>query len=160
MSSSILRTANGIIFPLTLLFAFYMALKGHNYPGGGFIGGLIAAVALVLYRMSHGREAMTRLMPIHPRTLVAIGLAIATLTGLFPMIYGPFFSSDPQAMPMLRSFAPYVDLGIGEPVHMPSALFFDIGVLLVVIGVSVGMIVRLGEEVPQEDDEQQEGQAQ
>lgn len=138
MSSLILRTANGIIFPLTLLFALYMALKGHNAPGGGFIGGLIAAVALMLYRMSHGREAMARLMPIHPRVVVAAGLAIATLTGFVPLLFGE---------PMLRSIAPYINLGIGDPVHLPSALWFDLGVLLVVVGVSVGMIVRLGEEV-------------
>ena len=141
MSSSILRTANGIIFPLTLLFALYMALKGHNYPGGGFIGGLIAAVALVLYRMSHGPDAMMRLMPIHPRVIVALGLGIAALTGVVPL----FFNE-----PMLRSIAPYINLGVGEPVHLPSALFFDVGVLLVVVGVSVGMIVRLGEEVEDE----------
>ncbi|MGB1124596.1 MAG: MnhB domain-containing protein [Phycisphaeraceae bacterium] len=141
MSSSILRTANGIIFPLTLLFALYMALKGHNYPGGGFIGGLIAAVALVLYRMSHGADAMARLMPIHPRVVVAAGLGIATLTGIIPLFFGE---------PMLRSIAPYVNFGFGEDVHLPSALFFDVGVLLVVVGVSVGMIVRLGEEVDDE----------
>ena len=141
MSSLILRTANGIIFPLTLLFALYMALKGHNAPGGGFIGGLIAAVALVLYRMSHGHKAMQRLMPIHPRVVVAVGLGIATLTGIVPLFFGE---------PMLRSVAPYINLGVGDPVHMPSALFFDLGVLLVVIGVSVGMIVRLGEEVEDE----------
>jgi multisubunit Na+/H+ antiporter MnhB subunit len=141
MSSSILRTANGIIFPLTLLFALYMALKGHNYPGGGFIGGLIAAVALVLYRMSHGADAMARLMPIHPRVVVAAGLGIATLTGIIPLFLGE---------PMLRSIAPYVNFGFGEDVHLPSALFFDVGVLLVVVGVSVGMIVRLGEEVDDE----------
>ena len=138
MTSTILRTANGIIFPLTLLFALYMALKGHNYPGGGFIGGLIAAVGLVLYRMSHGRDAMLRLMPIHPRVVVATGLGIATLTGIVPLLFGE---------PMLRSIAPYINFGFGEDVHVPSALFFDVGVLLVVVGVSVGMIVRLGEEV-------------
>jgi len=141
MSSTILRTANGIIFPLTLLFALYMALKGHNYPGGGFIGGLIAAVALVLYRMSHGRDAMRRLMPIHPRIVVATGLGLAALTGIVPLVFGE---------PMLRSIAPYVNFGFGEEVHLPSALFFDVGVLLVVVGVSVGMIVRLGEEVEDE----------
>lgn len=144
MSSIILRTANGIIFPLTLLFALYMAAKGHNFPGGGFIGGLIAAVALVLYRMTHGRDAMARLMPIHPRVIIAAGLGLATLTGIIPL----FFNE-----PMLRSIAPYINLGIGDPVHLPSAMFFDIGVLLTVVGVSVGMIVRLGEEVPPEEEE-------
>ncbi|MEM6507514.1 MAG: MnhB domain-containing protein [Planctomycetota bacterium] len=141
MSSSILRTANGIIFPLTLLFALYMALKGHNFPGGGFIGGLIAAVALVLYRMSHGTDAMMRLMPIHPRVVVAVGLAIAGFTGIVPLFFGE---------PMLRTAAPYVSFGFGEDVHLPSALAFDVGVLLVVVGVAVGMIVRLGEEVEDE----------
>jgi len=138
MTSLILRTANGIIFPLTLLFALYMALKGHNYPGGGFIGGLIAAVALVLYRMSHGHDAMLRLMPIHPRVVVAAGLGLASLTGIVPLFFGE---------PMLRTVAPYVNFGFGQDVHLPSALVFDVGVFLVVIGVSVGMIVRLGEEV-------------
>ncbi len=138
MSSMILRTANGVIFPLTLLFALYMALKGHNAPGGGFIGGLVAAVALVLYRMSHGREAMGRLMPIHPRMLVAFGLTLASATSVIPLIFG---------LPLLTSRAPYVNFGVGEPVHLPTAMWFDLGVLFVVIGVSVGMIVRLGEEV-------------
>ncbi|MFN3166799.1 MAG: MnhB domain-containing protein [Phycisphaeraceae bacterium] len=141
MSSMILRTANGIIFPLTLLFALYMALKGHNYPGGGFIGGLIAAVALVLFRMSHGRDAMYRLMPIHPRVIIAVGLTLATITAVVPLFFG---------LPLLTSRAPYVDFGVGEPVHLPTALWFDLGVLLVVVGVSVGMIVRLGEEVEDE----------
>lgn len=146
MTSPILRTANAIIFPLTLLFALYMALKGHNYPGGGFIGGLIAAVALVLYRMSHGTDAMMRLMPVHPRVVIAVGLGIAALTGIIPLFFGE---------PMLRTIAPYVNFGVGEPVHLPSALFFDVGVLLTVVGVSVGMIVRLGEELPPEEEEPQ-----
>jgi len=141
MSSLILRTANGIIFPLTLLFALYMTLKGHNAPGGGFIGGLVAAVALVLFRMSHGRDAMYRLMPIHPRVVIAVGLALATLTAIVPLFFG---------LPLLTSRAPYVDFGVGDPVHLPTALWFDLGVLLVVVGVSVGMIVRLGEEVEDE----------
>ena len=141
MSSLILRTAIGIIFPLTLLFACYMALKGHNVPGGGFIGGLIASVALMLYRMSHGRDAMARLMPIHPRVLIALGLALAAITATTPLFFG---------LPLLTSRDPYVDFGVGDPVHLPTAMWFDIGVLLVVVGVSVGMIVRLGEEVEDE----------
>lgn len=138
MSSLILRTANGIIFPLTLIFAFYMALKGHNAPGGGFIGGLIAAVGLVLFRMSHGRDAMMRLMPVHPRVLIVTGLTLAAATSVIPLFFG---------LPLLTSRAPYVNFGVGDPVHLPTAMWFDLGVLLVVVGVSVGMIVRLGEEV-------------
>lgn len=139
MSSLILRTANHFIVPATLLFAAYMAMKGHNLPGGGFIGGLIAAVALVLYRMSHGREAMDRIMPIHPRVLVAGGLVIAGITAVVPL----FFDQALLTSTVFDIPLPYTP----EPLHVPTAFFFDVGVLLVVIGVSVGMIVRLGEEV-------------
>lgn len=144
MSSLILRTANQFIIPVTLLFAAYMALKGHNLPGGGFIGGLIAAVALVLYRMSHGRDAMSRIMPFHPRVLIATGLAIATLTGILPLLW---------QKPLLYSVVIDVPLPYAaEALHIPTAFFFDVGVLLVVVGVSVGMIVRLGEEIEEADE--------
>jgi len=137
MSSLILRSAMGLIFPLTLIFAMYMALKGHNEPGGGFIGGLIAAVALVMVRLSHGRDAMQRLMPFHPPLLIALGLAFATVPGIVPLLFD---------LPMLTSRAPYI-YPLGEKVHLPTALFFDTGVFLVVVGVASGMIFRLGEEV-------------
>ncbi|MEM9021747.1 MAG: MnhB domain-containing protein [Planctomycetota bacterium] len=147
MSSLILRTANQFIVPVTLLFAAYMALKGHNLPGGGFIGGLIAAVSLVLYRMSHGRAAMSRIMPFHPRVMVAAGLAIATLTGVVALCFGK---------PMLYSEVIYIDLpytdATADPFYIPSAFFFDVGVMLVVVGISVGMIVRLGEEIEEVDE--------
>lgn len=137
MSSSILRTVMGLVFPLTLLFAVYMALKGHNQPGGGFIGGLILAVALVLVRMSHGKAAMAAVMPFHPRLLVAAGLALAGMTAVTPLAFG---------LPLLTSRAPYLHI-LGEEVHLPTPLFFDLGVLMVVVGVAAGMIFRLGEEV-------------
>ncbi|XAL99973.1 hypothetical protein OT109_01035 [Phycisphaeraceae bacterium D3-23] len=137
MSSLILRSAMGLIFPLTFIFAIYMALKGHNAPGGGFIGGLIAATAMVMVRMSHGQAAMARLMPFHPRVLIATGLAIATLTGIIPLLFD---------LPMLTSRAPYI-YPLGQEVHVPTAFFFDLGVFLVVVGVAAGMIFRLGEEV-------------
>jgi len=145
MSSLILRTANQFIVPVTLLFAAYMAIKGHNLPGGGFIGGLIAAVALVLYRMSHGRAAMDRIMPIHPRVLVASGLALAALTSVLPLAFGkPLLYSTVINIPL-----PYA----AEDLHIPSAFFFDTGVLLVVVGIAVGIIVRLGEEIQEEDEQ-------
>ncbi|MEE9405749.1 MAG: MnhB domain-containing protein [Algisphaera sp.] len=139
MTSPLFKTAARLIVPLTLIFAAYVALKGHNAPGGGFIGGLMASVGFILYRMAHGRAAMLRLMPFHPRGLVALGLAIAYTTALVPLAFGK---------PLLTSLiinAFYI--GFGQTVHFASAVFFDIGVLLVVVGVSVGMIQRLNEEV-------------
>lgn len=141
MSSLILRTAMRVIGPLSLLFAAYMTLKGHNEPGGGFIGGLIAATALVLYRMSDGPEALHRLIPVHPRLLLTIGLSMSMLTGLVPLLLGE---------PFLKSYTAYVNLGF-DTVHVASAMVFDTGIFLVVIGVSIGMIVRLSEEVENPD---------
>ncbi len=139
MTSTLFKTAARLIVPLTLIFAAYIAMRGHNSPGGGFIGGLMASVGLILYRMAHGRAALLRLLPFHPRVLVALGLAIAYVTALVPLALG---------QPLLTSLV--IDglyIGLGQTIHFASAVFFDIGVLLVVVGVTVGMIQRLSEEV-------------
>ena len=138
MNSLILHTAIKLIVPLGLLFALFMALKGHDEPGGGFIGGLIAAVSLVIYRISAGAEAFERLIPTHPRTIVMLGMLIAVATGLAPMLLG---------WPFLSTWHDYLPLPGGERVHLASALAFDAGVLLVVIGAAIGMILRLSEEL-------------
>ena len=139
MSTVLLRTAAKLIFPLTLIFAMFIALKGHNEPGGGFIGGLMAAVGFLFYRMAHGRGALLALLPFHPRLMVAVGLAIAGLTGVWPMLWGGAF---------LRStIVDELAIGFGQTIHFASAVFFDAGVLLVVVGVSVGIIQRLSEEL-------------
>ena len=137
MSSVILRTAVRFILPLTFLYAAYAALKGHNEPGGGFIAGLIASVGLCTYRMSYGDRAFHRLLPIHPRWLVFVGLGLAAGVAALPLLFG---------QPLLRSASTTLHLG-GADVHLVSATAFDLGVLLVVVGVAVGMISRLGEEL-------------
>ncbi len=137
MSSVILRTAVRFILPLTFLYAAYAALKGHNGPGGGFIAGLIASVGLCTYRMSYGDRAFHRLLPIHPRWLVFVGLGLTAGVAALPLLFG---------QPLLRSASTTLHLG-GADVHLVSTTAFDLGVLLVVIGVAVGMISRLGEEL-------------
>ena len=139
MTSLLLKTSAKLIFPLTLIFAMFIALKGHNEPGGGFIGGLMAAVAFLFYRMAHGRGALLRLMPFHPRVVVALGLGIAMATGVWPMLWGGSF--------LRSSIIDEMPIGFGQQIHFASAVFFDVGVLLVVVGVSVGMIQRLSEEI-------------
>ena len=137
MSSVILRTAVRFILPLTFLYAAYAALKGHNGPGGGFIAGLIASVGLCTYRMSYGDRAFHRLLPIHPRWLVFVGLGLTAGVAALPLLFG---------QPLLRSASTTLHLG-GADVHLVSATAFDLGILLVVVGVAVGMISRLGEEL-------------
>ncbi len=139
LRSVLLRTAMKLILPISLLFAGYIFFKGHNEPGGGFIAGLIAAVALAAYRMSEGGDALRRLVPVTPGVMGAIGLAIAIATGLIPMLIGqPFFTSSQGYIPLP---------GADSPFHWTSVMFFDLGVFIVVIAVSVGIINRFEEEL-------------
>jgi len=139
LRSVLLRTAMKLILPISLLFAGYVFFKGHNAPGGGFIAGLIAAVALAAYRMSEGGDALRRLVPLTPGVMGAIGLAIAIVTGLIPMLIGlPFFTSSQGYIPLP---------GADSPFHWTSVMFFDLGVFIVVIAVSVGIINRFEEEL-------------
>jgi multicomponent K+:H+ antiporter subunit A len=150
LGSSMLRIAMRLVLPVVLLFAGYVFFKGHNEPGGGFIAGLIASVGIAAYRMSAGVDGLRRLMPIKPGLLAAIGLAIALITGFAPLLLklltggwdaggigGPFFMSDNQ----------YIDLPGGGVYHWTSVALFDLGVFIVVVAASVGMINRFEEEL-------------
>ncbi len=139
ISSPVLRNSMRLILPLTLLYALYAMLKGHNEPGGGFIGGMIFATAICTYRMSHGFAAQLRLMPIHPRYLIFLGLGMALSTSAIPLLFG---------YPFLRSAVGEFHLPFSaHPFHYASAMAFDLGVMLVVVGVAVGMITQLSEEL-------------
>lgn len=138
MTSRILQTAMHLILPLSLLMAAFAAMKGHNAPGGGFIAGLIASVAFCTYRMANGPEAFFNLLPVHPRTLLFWGLSLALIDAVVPLFFG---------LPLLTSRVGGFTLPGGEEIHYASAMIFDLGVLLVVVGVATGMITRLSEEL-------------
>jgi len=138
LTSSLFRTAMRLILPLSLIFAAYVFFKGHNEPGGGFIAGLIIAVSLAVYRMADGRGALTKLLPIKPGPMAALGLLLALTTAATPLALGE---------PFLRSATGYLPLPGGGEYHWASVLLFDIGVLIVVVAVSVGVINRLTEEL-------------
>lgn len=144
LRSYMLRTAMKLLLPLSLLFAAYVFFKGHDEPGGGFIAGLIASVGLAAYRMSDGGAALRKLLPIKPGLTAAMGLALALGTGLAPLLIdlvtgdgGPFFTSDNS----------YIGLIGGGTYHWTSVALFDLGVFIVVVAVSVGMINRFEEEL-------------
>ncbi|GAB4552053.1 MAG: Na+/H+ antiporter subunit A [Phycisphaerales bacterium] len=144
MVSSMLKVAMRAIVPLALIFAGYVFFKGHQLPGGGFNAGLIAAVALVVYRMTEGRMALRAIVPLNPALMVAMGLAIALLTGAIPMLLDLFGG---VALPFLTSGDIYIDLDSTTSYHLVSVMLFDLGVFIVVVGASVGMINRLEEEL-------------
>ncbi|MFO7544682.1 MAG: MnhB domain-containing protein [Trueperaceae bacterium] len=131
----------GFALPVTfaiLAFGFHMLLRGHNAPGGGFIAGLMVAVAALLMRMARQQ----RLLSISPSALVPVGLVVALLTGAAPMLVG---------RPFLTSAYGYVRLPLLGEVEWASAALFDVGVFLVVIGVTVTIIELLTEHGAADD---------
>jgi multicomponent Na+:H+ antiporter subunit A len=131
VASPIFRTAARLLMPLLLVFSVFLLLRGHNEPGGGFVGGLVAAAAFALYSIAFGVQRARQALLIRPLTLLGAGLLIALVAGL-PAVAGgrPFLAA-------LWAFGP---AAVGTPV------LFDVGVFLVVAGVVVMMIFTLAEE--------------
>jgi multicomponent Na+:H+ antiporter subunit B len=124
MSTLIFRTAAPAIVALMLVFSVFVLLRGHNDPGGGFIGGLIAAAAILVYALAGGVARVRRALRLHPITFAGSGLVIAGLSGL------PSYLRD---MPYLTGLWVFGDLG-GAEVSISTTTVFDIGVYLVVFG--------------------------
>ena len=131
MTSSIFRTGARYLMPVLLLFAIFLLARGHNEPGGGFVGGLVAAAAFALYLIAYGVQRARQLLWLKPMSLLAAGLSIALLSGVPGAVRGQSF------MTAQWSFDP---IAIGTPV------LFDLGVFLVVSGVVLMMIFSLAEE--------------
>jgi multicomponent Na+:H+ antiporter subunit B len=133
--SLILSTATRYLLPLLLLFSIFLLLRGHYEPGGGFVGGLVAAAAFALYTITFGVTRSREVLRLDPRILIGAGLLVATLSGVFAWIYGNAYLTAvwlKQSWPILGK--------VGTP------LLFDIGVYFVVLGVVLKIIFVLVEE--------------
>ena len=141
MSSSLLRIASRFLMPLLLLFALFLLLRGHNEPGGGFVGGLVVAAAFVLYVIAYGLPAGRRALLIEPSTLLGAGLLVAVGSGMPAVFLGLPFMTALWTTVALGSMA--VDVG--------TPLVFDIGVFLAVIGVVLTIVFNLAAVTGSED---------
>jgi multicomponent Na+:H+ antiporter subunit B len=133
----ILRTATRYLVPLLILFSIFLLLRGHNEPGGGFVAGLVAAAAFALYALASGVPAARRALPVDTHNLIGAGLLVSLSSGIFPMLLGEPFLTGKWAkitVPILG------ELEIGTP------FIFDIGVSMVVVGVTLLIIFSLAEE--------------
>jgi multicomponent Na+:H+ antiporter subunit B len=133
--SSILQTATRVLMPLLLLFAVFLLLRGHNEPGGGFVGGLVVASSFVLYSIAFGVNAARRALLVTPSTLFASGLLVALLSGLPGVIEGrPFMTA---VWTTFQAGSAAIDVG--------TPLIFDVGVFFAVIGVVLTIVFTLAE---------------
>lgn len=126
MTSSLLIISSRYISPLLLVLSLIVLYRGHNLPGGGFIGGLIAASSVLLLAIAEGWGKTERGLPVQPMTLMAIGLGLAGVSGFFGIISGGVF--------MEGVWLPFVELPLLGKVKLGTPFLFDIGVYLVVIG--------------------------
>ncbi len=124
MNSLILRTTTMLLITILLLFSVFLLLRGHDLPGGGFIGGLTAAAAVALYVLAFGAQAANEMVRVRPRALLGFGLTAAVVAGLIAVLFGT---------PFLTGHWLIIDLPGSAEVKLSTVLLFDVGVYLVVV---------------------------
>ncbi len=135
--SVVLETVVRLAFHTVLVFGLYLLFAGHNQPGGGFIGGLVSGAAFILRYVAGGRRELRAAVPVDPRLPLVLGLLLATATGIAALFLGGQFLES--------GYRDLVVPVLGD-VALVSALAFDIGVYLVVVGLVLGLLRTLGAE--------------
>ena len=131
----VMASFSRLLLPLALLVAIFVLLRGHNLPGGGFIAGLITAIALITQYLANGIAWTGSRMSARLNPMIGIGLLIATATGLASWVFG---------YPFLTSTFTYLHWPLVGKFEVASAMLFDLGVYLVVVGVTLVILLRLG----------------
>lgn len=135
MATLIFRTAAPWLTSLMLMFSVFVLLRGHNEPGGGFIGGLIAASAFAIHGIAFGVPPVRRAMHFHPMAISGFGLFLAASSGLVSLMFGVPFLTGLWTSPRL----------LGVSVDLSTVMLFDIGVYLVVVGSITSIALALEE---------------
>lgn len=125
-------------------FSLYLLTAGHNQPGGGFVGGLVAGAAVALAYVAGGLDDVRGLLPVKPWSVLGGGLALAAASAIVPLLLG----GPPLQQGFVSLHAPLLD-----DIKITSALVFDTGVYAVVLGVALMAFEALGEEASPEDPE-------
>jgi multicomponent Na+:H+ antiporter subunit B len=125
--------------PTLVLFSVFLLVTGHDVPGGGFAGGLIASAALLLVFLAFGARGVKRALPLDPEALTGVGLAAAILAGIVGLLFNDTFLTYTYASAELPL--------VGE-VKISTLLLFDVGVYILVIGLVATAVLRLGTEQP------------
>ena len=139
MNSVILVAGTRLLVALLLVFSVFMLLRGHNEPGGGFIGGLIGATGFVVYAIACGTSAAREALRVPPEKIAMSGLGIALFAGVMAVVFGDGFFTGQWL------FIGATETDKGTPIS--SVLVFDIGVYLVVMGSILTLSFALEEGV-------------
>ncbi|MEO0386655.1 MAG: Na+/H+ antiporter subunit B [Pseudomonadota bacterium] len=139
MNSVILRAGTRYLVALLLVFSLFMLYRGHNEPGGGFIGGLIGATGFVLYAIACGTADARKALRVEPQTLAVLGLGLSLGAGLFAAFFGDALFTGQWL------FIGGSETEKGFP--LSTVLFFDIGVYMVVFGSILTLVFAMEEEI-------------
>ncbi|MEH7176893.1 Na(+)/H(+) antiporter subunit B [Neobacillus vireti] len=133
----IIRSVTKVAVVIIFTFAINLFVSGHHFPGGGFIGGLAFSSALILLFLTFDIETVRKNIPVDFKVVAAVGVLIAVLTGVGGMLFNaPFLS---------QTFG-YFNLPIFGKTELATAVLFDIGVGLAVIGTSITIILSIGDD--------------
>jgi multicomponent Na+:H+ antiporter subunit B len=136
VNTLIFRTIAPLLVVVMIVFSVFVMLRGHNEPGGGFIGGLIAAAAIAIYGMAAGPAAVRKALKADPITFAGFGVVLAGLSGMLSMMF---------EVPFLTGL--WVDLHLGDAVlPLSTPMVFDIGVYFVVFGTISAIALGLEDE--------------
>ena len=136
MSSLILKTATRLLVGLILTFSVYLLMRGHNAPGGGFAGALVAGTGFALFAIAEGPSVVRKALRIAPQKIAVIGLGLALGSGLVALVVDRPFLTGIWWIPQSKQGAA---LALGTP------LVFDVGVFLTVLGTILTLILALEE---------------
>jgi len=126
-----------LMFPVIAVLAFYLLLRGHNLPGGGFVAGITLAVAVILQYMAGGTRWAESRLAIRPTRWIGAGLLLAGGTGAGAWLF---------AHPFLTSHTAHLALPLFGELHLPSAFFFDLGVFSLVVGATGLILIALAHQ--------------
>jgi multicomponent Na+:H+ antiporter subunit B len=131
-----------LMMPVLVLFSLFLLLRGHNQPGGGFIGGLVGASSIILMTLAYGSDEVRQRLRIDFLRWLFYGLSVALIAGLIGMVFGTAFQHAVWWSTFIR--------GIGR-IEFSTPLLFDIGVYIVVFSATSAIVMSLAEEGERED---------
>jgi multicomponent K+:H+ antiporter subunit A len=131
----LLVTVSKLLLPIALLVSVFLYLRGHNEPGGGFVAGLVTGVALILQYIAEGSDDTRPRLPWNYLGVIGAGVLIAVLTGLGSWLFG---------FPFLTTTFTYVTLPVVGKFELASAMLFDLGVYLAVVGTVLLILSGIG----------------
>ncbi|WP_226962837.1 MnhB domain-containing protein [Streptomyces sp. C8S0] len=133
--SVLLEVVTRLLFPSALVLSLFLLFSGHSRPGGGFAGGLVASQAFVLRYLVGGRAGLGAALPVGSGTVAGTGFALCSATALLPVLAGA---------PPLTSVTVHTHLPVLGTVEFATSLFFDVGVYVLVVGVTLKLLSAVG----------------